>query len=95
MQNNKLVKAPFTRDVWKTQYLGWDLSHKKWTPIFSSPQSKYIEIFGPLDSFIEIFGVLEPKILIYLGPFEILYPPLNLHSTHCVKGDNLFHLKYI
>ena len=57
--------------------------HAKSVPlIFISPQSKYIEIFVPPGT----------NFLIYLGPFEIFYPPLNLHSTHCVKGDNLFHL---
>ena len=25
MQNNKSIKAPFTGDVWKIQYLGWGL----------------------------------------------------------------------
>ena len=43
-------------------------------------------------NFVEILDPSEQNFLIYLGPFEIFYPPLNLHSTHCVKGDNLFHL---
>ena len=69
--------------------------HAKIGPPFLVPQSKYIEIFGPrivYFNFIEIFGPPEQNFLIYLGPFEIFYPPLNLHSTRCVKGDNLFHL---
>ena len=63
--------------------------HKKTRPpIFGSPRSKFIEIFGPPDNFIEIFGPPhnfaeifgppEQKFLKYLDLLEIFYPPIIL-----------------
>ena len=69
---------------------------RKVDPQFLVPPSrnilKYLDPQIVYFNFVEIFGPPEQNFLIYLGPFEIFYPPLNLHSTHCVKGDNLFHL---
>ena len=73
-----------------------DLSHENWTPSCSSPQSKYIKIFGPLDNLFQFLlkylDTLELKFLKYLDHLEIFYPP-----TFCIDfmGDNIFHLKYL
>ena len=45
-------------------------------------------------NFLDVLGLLEQKFLIYLKPFEF-FIPLNLYSTHFLKVDNLFHLKYL
>ena len=80
----------------------------KCTSIFSSPGPNVLKYLDPLDNLhisillkylypgTKFLIYLDPgtKFLIYLDPFEIFYPCLNLHSTHC-KGGNLFHLKYL
>ena len=71
---------------------------KSGPPSFSSPSpniSKYLDPRKISFNFVEIFGPPEQKFLIYLDPFERFNPPLNSHSTHFVKGDNLFNLKYL
>ena len=76
----------------------WPVTQKVDPPFLVSPVQIYRNIWTPrivYFNFVEIFEPPEQKFLIYLGPFEIFYPPLILHSTQCAKGDNLFHLKYL
>ena len=58
-------------------------------PFLVPPVEIYRNIWTPqivYFNFVEIFGPPEQNFLIYLGPFEIFYPPLNLHSTQCKGG---------
>ena len=67
-------------------YEAWGvLSHEKWTPTFICCCPN-IKIFGPPDNLLKYLDLFE---------FEISYPSLNLHSTQCVMGDNLFHVTYL
>ena len=71
---------------------------QKVEPIFSSFNPKISKYLDPRIIYfnsVEVFGPPGTKVSGIFGPFEIFIPLLNLHSTRFVKGDNLFHLKYL
>ena len=73
-------------------------SREKWTPLFSSAQSKYIEIFGPPNNlFAEIFRPSELKFLSYLDSLEILYwyPLLIYNVQRCMDSLEIFDPQFL
>ena len=88
---------------WKTLHYA---CHKKTRPpIFGSPRSKYIEIFGPPGSilcstficmkYLDTLG--RQKFLKYLNLLEIFYPPITFYQLKLLdsRRDNKSHLRII